>query len=195
MRLLCLGSWLPCVVFSTIAIYPRQPASQVAHRSTSKTVEPQKSHDGECLSALADEHMHTRSTDHKNSIQILYEENVFSYAHAWGVYFGPRGIPVDPCNPGPFQLYQHEETAGSESPVSDIDTPPPTPKGRWMELSSLFEGADCSIVGDGSGPPTLRCGQDRIMAFAKDPGYYDATMGCLKNPIRYHRAYYVEFTA
>ncbi|KAH8621764.1 hypothetical protein J4E82_010439 [Alternaria postmessia] len=194
MRRLCFVLSLPWLVISTIAILPERAAPQVAHRSTPETAECQEPHDREALSALENQRMHARSPEHKNSIQILYKENVFSYVHEWGVYFGPRGIAVDPCNLGPFKEDHYEVTARPGSPISDIDTPPPTPKGRWSELSSLPTGADCSIVGDGLGPPTLKCGQDRTMAFAKDPGYCGAATGCLDGPIKYHRAYYVEFT-
>ena len=196
MRRLCHFLWLPCLVLSTVPILPGRPALQVAHQSTPDTAELLESRDRESHSALKNQGMHARSSEHKNSMQILYEENFFSYAHGWSVYFGPRGIPVDPCNLEPFSsVYHLEGKALSEGRFSNIDTPPPTPSGTWSGLTSPLAESDCSIVGDGSGPPILKCGQRPTVAFAKDPGYGDATIVCNGNVTQHHRAYLAEYTA
>lgn len=130
---------------------------------------------------------------HENSLQILYEENVFSYAHNWGVYFGPQGVSVDPCNVRPFhKVYHHEGPVHPNPVISDIEVPPMTPAGEWPVASVLYDGEDCSIIGDGAGPPTLKCAQHPGLVFAKNPEYDDGTVICDFH--RHHRAYYVEFT-
>jgi hypothetical protein len=169
--------WLPFFVVTTVA-------------------RPQHLHDGELFGDPQNVSIHTRSSSDKNSIQILYEENVFSYAHNWGVYFGPLGIPVNPCNIEPFsKVYYHEGPARPDPVVSDIDIPPPTPEGTWSVPTPLYKNGYCSIVVNEQGPPTLECGQDLVVKFARDPGYDDATIGCYEDVIQYHRAYSAEYTA
>jgi hypothetical protein len=151
--------WLPFFVVTTVA-------------------RPQHLHDGELFGDPQNVSIHTRSSSDKNSIQILYEENVFSYAHNWGVYFGPLGIPVNPCNIEPFsKVYYHEGPARPDPVVRDIDIPPPTPEGTWSVPTPLYKNGYCSIVVDEQGPPTLECGQGLVVKFVRDPGYDDATIG------------------
>ncbi|OWY49411.1 hypothetical protein AALT_g11079 [Alternaria alternata] len=176
--------WLPYFVTEIVATLHGQ-----------REARSPESHDQEWLDASTNKRVQARSVKSKNSMQILYEENVTSYAHHWGVYFGPRGIPVDPCNPEPFsKVFNLTGEALPENRFSDINTPPLTPSGTWSGFTSPLEEADCSIVGSGSGLPTLICGQSLTVAFAKDPGYADATIDCNERNVFHHRAYFVEFT-
>jgi hypothetical protein len=177
--------WLPYFVVNTVATLPEQLEAR-----------SQELHNQEWHGDLKNQRVQARAAENKNSMQILYAENVFSYAHDWNVYFGPHGIPVDPCNLGPFSsVFNLTGEARPEHTFSNIDTPPPTPSGTWSGFASPLADADCLIVGDGSGPPTLKCGQSLTVAFAKDPGYDDPTIRCGQNAIFHHRAYSVEYTA
>ncbi|RAR15491.1 hypothetical protein DDE83_001132 [Stemphylium lycopersici] len=176
--------WLPYFAINTAATLHGQQETGV-----------QELQDRERHGASTDERVQARSVEDKNSMQILYAENIYSYAHNWGVFFGPRGIPVDPCNFEPFSsVFNTTSEAVSGDLFSIIDNPPPTPSGTWSGFASPLADADCSIVDDASGPPTLQCGQGLTAAFAKDPGYDDPTIGCNEGAFRYRRAYFVEFT-
>jgi len=176
--------WFPCFAVNTVAaLHGRREAGF------------QELQGREWLGASTNKRVQARSAEDKHSMQILYEENVTSYAHHWSVYFGPRGIPVDPCNPEPFSKVFHlTGEALPENRFSDIDTPPLTPSGIWSRFTSPLEKAGCSIVGSGSGLPTLTCGRSLTIAFSKDPGYEDATIHCNGRNVFHHRAYFVEFT-
>lgn len=150
-----------------------------------------------CTPAALDEpasgNIARRSSSHENSLQILYEENIFSYAHNWGVYFGPQGVKVDPCDVKPFsRVYHHKGPARPNPIISDIGTPPVTPAGEWSVPSVLYGGEDCSIISDGVSPPILKCAQHPGLMFAKDPGYDGENILC--DAHWHHQAYYVEFT-
>jgi hypothetical protein len=108
------------------------------------------------------------------------------------VYFGPQGIAVNPCDFGPFQSVYN-------STIHEIDDisqarPEYPPKETWPELSRSYKGVACSIVGDGNGPPTLECGQDLVVSFAKDPSYGQATDPEICEIYRYYRRYSVDYT-
>lgn len=127
----------------------------------------------------------------KQSCQILFKENVFSYKHSWSIYLGPQGIPVNPCAVAPFLKVDAPE--GDVIPDGSIDAPPFTPKGTWSGLPQLYEGVDCLIVGDGEGPPTLQCGQNLVVKFAKDMRYGYNSIIC-NDAFRYHWGYAAEYT-
>jgi hypothetical protein len=129
----------------------------------------------------------------QNSVQILYEENVFSYAHGWSVYFGPQGVPVDPCAVSPFlKVHQVTEDALEQGRYSDVNNPPPTPAGAWAGLSGISHDMDCTIAGDGKNPPTLQCGAHLVGTFKPDPRREERTATC-GDALLHHRAYFIEF--
>jgi hypothetical protein len=110
------------------------------------------------------------------------------------VYFGPQGIAVNPCKTGPFQSVYN--TTLHNIVDGNYDKPEYTPKETWSGLSRSYKGADCSIVGDGNGPPTLECGQDLVVSFAKDPRYGQITEDAICEGVyRYYRFYFVDYTA
>jgi hypothetical protein len=155
----------------------------------------QELQDRERHGASTNERVQARSVEDKNSIQILCKENIFSYAHDWEVYFGPRGISVDPCNLEPFySVFNITSEVVSGDLFSIIYDPPPKISETWSGFASPLADADCSIVGDASSPPTLKCGQSLTAAFAKDPGYNEPTIGCYEGAFRYKRVYFAEFT-
>ena len=192
----CFVSGLLYFAVSAVAALAEQPSLHLPHRSIPPAARSQGLHKKEWSGASEDKRTQARSAQHKNSMQILYEENFVDYSHDWSVYFGPRGIPVDPCHLGPFSIVYHlEGKVLSEGRFSDIDTPPPIPSGTWSGLTSPLAKAHCSIVGDGSHPPILKCGQRLAVAFAKDPEYDGATIVCEKNVTQHHRAYFAEYNA
>lgn len=135
-----------------------------------------------------------RSSPYKNSIQILFRENVYRYSHDWTVYFGPQGIAVDPCNIAPFsfvlQSPVQDASVYSVRPKKDI---PFTPEAVWPGLPQLYEGVQCIIEGSGEDLPALKCGEVLAADFTKDPQYKEAVI--CPDGFQYFRGYYVEYTA
>ncbi|KAF2844751.1 hypothetical protein T440DRAFT_302843 [Plenodomus tracheiphilus IPT5] len=134
-----------------------------------------------------------RSSPYKDSIQILYKENVYSYAHGWSVYFGPQGIPVNPCYAAPFErVYDvvEEKPAVLSSLIDDL---PFTPKEKWPGIRPLYDGVNCSIAGSGESLPILACGEVLSVEFQREPGHDDITT--CRDGYRFRRAYYAEYTA
>ncbi|KAH3938370.1 hypothetical protein HBH98_255090 [Parastagonospora nodorum] len=133
-----------------------------------------------------------RSSSLKNSIQILYTENVFSYAHGWSAYSGPQGVRVDPCTISPFTRVYHgaEQIGAQQTRYSDVNNPPPVPAGEWAGLTGIYN-TECVIKGDGKNPPVLQCGSDQ-MTFREDPGRGEPTVTC-HDGLYYHRAYFAEY--
>ena len=108
------------------------------------------------------------------------------------MYFGPQGIAVNPCEFGPFQSVYNSTIHKIEDKTQA--RPEYTPKETWSELSRNYKGAACSIVGDGNSPPTLKCGQDLVVSFAKDPKYGQTTEDGICEIYRYFRLYSVDYT-
>jgi hypothetical protein len=109
------------------------------------------------------------------------------------VYFGPQGIAVNPCEIKPFQSVYN--TTRYEIEDKTQARPEYTPNERWSELSRSYKGAACSIVGDGNSPPTLECGHDLVVTFAKDPRYGQTTdPEICEGTHRYYRYYSVDYT-
>ncbi|KAH7347963.1 hypothetical protein BKA66DRAFT_432747, partial [Pyrenochaeta sp. MPI-SDFR-AT-0127] len=129
---------------------------------------------------------------YKNSVQILYEQHIESSTHGWSVYFGPQGIPVNPCGAFPFSRLHH--SVGHVVQGSSIDQPPFPPKEIWKGLPNLYTDTSCEIKGSGSRLPTLECGNILVVDFKEDPGYEEPTITC-PDGFRYHRACFTEYTA
>jgi hypothetical protein len=129
-------------------------------------------------------------------VQVLYRENVFSYAHEWSAYFGPKGVSVDPCTISPFSRVFHpiEQATSPQIRYSDVDDPPPMPAVEWAGLTGLYRDKDCAIVGDGKNLLVLQCGSNHVATFEEDPSRGQLTVTC-SDGHRYHRAYYAEYTA
>ena len=113
----------------------------------------------------------------------------------WTIYFGPQGIPVDPCVVAPFEkLIRLPVSTTTVMGDGNSPLPPTFPKGTWPELHGFYD-AECLLKADGEAPPTLSCGNDEmIVDFEKDPGYKDAVQTC-DNGLKYQRAYFTEYTA
>ena len=141
---------------------------------------------------------------YKNSLQILLEdvqkvENYEDPTELWTFYFGPQGIPVDPCTIAPFERIMR--VPGSTTPqIGDrtIPLPPTVPRGTWTELKGIYGKDECVITADGEAPPILKCGPDPnfhlIFDFEKDSRYEEAMQTC-DNGLKYQRGYVVEYTA
>jgi hypothetical protein len=121
----------------------------------------------------------------------------------WRVYYGPQGLAVNPCDPGPFALV-FDTPAGN---VTGTDfAHPPYPQNMGLDFDHeghirknqlQYHGEQCSINNSVDEkalptPPTYDCGNTLVIDFEKDAQFDDPEMRC-EDGFRYRRGWTVEY--